>query len=183
MKKTILFIVLVFYIFSFSACKDDDWATYKNVNYELCTKIEGNIFLISEIESELLSVISMYDNDVKLTYAQYIFEDENNGVVEFQFFREYKKGSTYYSVVITLYANLSNGIIYKVNYEEGHGKRVRGYSNNILKKDENAFDIYQSSLNNSIINYNTVEYTKIQYQNNEVSVYLYSYEGELLYKG
>lgn len=44
------------------------------------------------------------------------------------------KGSTYYSVVITLYANLSNGIIYKVNYEEGHGKRVRGYSNNILKK-------------------------------------------------
>ena len=49
MKKTILFIVLVFYIFSFSACKDDDWATYKNVNYELCTKIEGNIFLISEI--------------------------------------------------------------------------------------------------------------------------------------
>lgn len=81
----------MFYIFSFSACKDDDWATYKNVNYELCTKIEGNIFLISEIESELLSVISKYDNDVKLTYAQYIFEDENNGVVEFQFFREYKR--------------------------------------------------------------------------------------------
>ena len=144
--KRLLFCGITFLIvILFTSC-DDDWAPHTNVNYDINYQLNGDIFQLSEIESELFSLVCEYDDNVKLTYAEFEFKTKNYGVAKFEFFREYKIGTKYYGVLITLYADINNKTVYRLNYEEGIGKRVRGYINNIKRADENAYDIYVSGL-------------------------------------
>ena len=145
MKRLLICGITFLIVILFTSC-DDDWAPYTNVNYDVEYELKGDIFQLSEIEPELFTLVCEYDDNVKLTYAEFEFTDKNNGVAEYQFFREYKIGSKYYGVLITLYADINNKTVYRLNYEEGIGKRVRGYINNIKRADENAYDIYVSGL-------------------------------------
>lgn len=144
--KRFLSCALAFFILLLLTSCTDDWMPYENTEYDINYKIEGDIFVISEIESELLELVAEYDDKVKLTFVQYQFESETSDTAEFQFFRDYVTNGKYYSVLITLFANVDDSIIYRVNYEEGISKRVTGYRNAIVRNDENAYDIYSSYL-------------------------------------
>lgn len=145
MKRFLSYTLSFFILLLLTSCTDD-WMPYENTEYCINYEVEGDIFLISEIESELLELVAEYDDDVKLTFVQYQFESETSGTVEFQFFRDYETNGKYYSVLITLFANIDDNIIYKVNYEEGTSKRVTGYRNAIIRNNENAYNIYSSYL-------------------------------------
>ena len=140
MKRFLSYTLSFFILLLLTSCTDD-WMPYENTEYCINYEVEGDIFLISEIESELLELVAEYDDDVKLTFVQYQFESETSGTVEFQFFRDYETNGKYYSVLITLFANIDDNIIYKVNYEEGTSKRVTGYRNAIIRNNENAYNI------------------------------------------
>lgn len=149
--KKLLSCALSFLILLLLTSCTDDWMPYENTEYDINCEVKGNIFLISEIETELLELVAEYDNDAKLTFVQYKFESETSGTAEFQFFREYEINGKYYSVLITLFANIDDSIIYKVSYEEGISKRVTGYRNAIIRNNENAYDIYSSYLYNTAL--------------------------------
>ena len=145
--KRLLFCGITFLIVILSTSCDDDWEPYTNVNYDINYQLNGDIFQLSEIESELFSLVCEYDDNVKLTYAEFEFKTKNYGVAEFEFFREYKIGTKYYGVLITLYANLYTKTVYKLNYEEGRGNVVRGNISRIGRADDNAYDVYVQGMN------------------------------------
>lgn len=170
MKKARLYgIIIILMVFSLSACADD-WYEYENKNYEVSVKLEGDVFCISAIESELLAIANEYDDDVKLTYAKYTFEDKSSGTAEFQFFREYEKSKTSFGVVITLHVNLSDKSVYKVNYTEGQSKRVRGYINDIKHKNVSASEVYDYAIAKTSLNEEEYHYIVAVYCNDSIDI-------------
>ncbi len=181
MMKRLLSCALSFLFLLLLTSCTDDWMPYENTEYDINQKVKGNIFLISEIESELLELAAEYDNDAKLTFVQYKFESETSGTAEFQFFREYEKNGKYYSVLITLFANIDDSIIYKVCYEEGISKRVTGYRNAIIRNDEDAYDIYTSYLNNTDLEErNDLLYSTVLFYDDNVVVCNYDENNDLI---
>ena len=179
--EKILSCMLSFFILLLLTSCTDDWMPYENTDYSVHYKVEGNIFVISEIESELLKLAAEYDDDVTLTFVRYQFESETSGTAEFQFFREYETDGKYYSILITIFANIDDSIIYKVNYEEGISKRVAGYRNAIIRKNENAYNIYVSSLYDiALAERNDLSYSEVLYYGDNVVVCHFSKNNELI---
>ena len=167
--KRLLFCGITILIIILSTSCGDDWEPYTNVNYDINYQLNGDIFQLSEIESELFSLVCEYDDNVKLTYAEFEFKTKNYGVAEFEFFREYKIGTKYYGVLITLYANLYTKTVYKLNYKEGRGNVVRGNISRIGRADENAYDIYISGLDEITPDIrNDISYACVLYYNDGI---------------
>lgn len=180
MKRFLSCLILFFILFLITSCTDD-WMPYENTEYGINYEVEGDIFLISEIESELLELVSEYDDNVKLTFVQYQFESETSGTVEFQFFRDYETNGKYYSVLITLFANIDDSIIYKVNYEEGISKRVNGYRNPIIRNNENAYDIYSLYLSDiALEEISGLSYSDVLFYDDNVVVCHYDKNNKLI---
>ena len=72
MKRLLSCALSFLFLLLLTSCTDD-WMPYENTEYDINQKVKGNIFLISEIESELLELAAEYDNDAKLTFVQYKF--------------------------------------------------------------------------------------------------------------
>lgn len=176
MKKLGLYgLIIMLMVLSLSAC-GDDWYEYKDTDYDVSVKLEGDVFCISAIESELLAAANEYDDDVKLTYAKYTLEDNSNGIAEFQFFREYEKSETSFGVVITLYVNLSDKSVYKVNYTEGQSKRVRGYINDIKHKNVSASEVYDYAIEKTSLNEDEYQYIVAVYCNDSIDISYFTKE-------
>lgn len=181
MKRVIFCVLTIFLLQLLTSCSDkDDWIPYKNETYNVYYKIEGNIFLISDIESELSTLVEEYADDVKLTFVQYQFNNETTGTAEFQFFKEYNTKGKYYSVIITLLADINDGVIYKLNYEEGISKRVRGYRNSISRNNENAYNVYISNLYNVKLDKKELEYSNVIFLNENIIVCHYDKYNNLI---
>lgn len=182
MKRVIFCVLSLILLHLLTSCSDkDDWIPYKNDEYNVYYKVEGNIFLISEIESELSTLVEEYADDVDLTFVQYQFNNETTGTVEFQFFKEYETKGKYYSVIITLLASIDDGVIYKLNYEEGISKRLTGYRNSIIRNNENAYNIYISNLYNiKLEDRKELKYSNVIFLNENIIVCYYDKNNNLI---
>ena len=144
MKKISIILLLVLLLFM-GACTDD-FASYEHNKYDISQSIKGNIYIISEIEPQIKEIASEYSENAELKYVEYNFED-NNGTVLFSYECNYSKGSIGYTELIDIYIDMSTKTATRVEYINGHAKRVGGHgSDYISDKNTNAFEIYMNNI-------------------------------------
>ena len=144
MKKISIILLLVLLLFM-GACTDD-FASYEHNQYDISQSIKGNIYIISEIEPQIKEIASEYSKNAELKYVEYNFED-NNGTVLFSYEFNYSKGSIGYTELIDIYINMSTKTATRVEYINGHAKRVGGHGSDYINdKNTSAFEIYMNNI-------------------------------------
>lgn len=170
MKKILAIISCSMCLFLFSACTDD-FAPYQNINYDISNYIDGDIFIISDVEKSVFDIALKYVDNISLSYVEYTFFDENDGDILFQYKKCYEKDDIGYTTLLNVYVNICTQTAYKVEYIDGISKRVSGFIGNYIGKINcNAFEIYNDSLNNSEIDFSDVAYIKVIYSDENVGV-------------
>lgn len=124
----IFIIILSIIIYTFIE-NNDDFAPYISKEYDKVYDIHSDIYDLSEIKSELTEISQEYEEGLKLTFAQYDIE-ENNNIAEFQFYKDDYNGQNK-ACLLTINIDIDAKKTTKIKYEKGHGKRVNGYSNEI----------------------------------------------------
>ena len=117
-----LVVIIVFSCTLLFGCDDDDFAPYTNIDYDVSIHLKSNIFVISEAKPELSQIVAEYAKDIPLTYVHYEIYG-TKGTAEFQFFGGYENGENRATCII-LYMDINTNNVTKINYEEGHGKRM-----------------------------------------------------------
>lgn len=139
----ILLILFVVWLFS-----DDDFAPYIHEKYSISANLEGNVFVPSEIEEQLNSIVSEYEKGLVLTEVEYTFKDNLDTQAFFQFTK--RKGDTLMGWNVKIYVDCSTKTAYLVEYAYGNskslsiGKTVEEYNSPIIQKDKNAYDVFKS---------------------------------------
>lgn len=141
-----LTVIIVFFCILLSGC-DDDFAPYTNIDYDVSIHLKSNIFVISEAKQELSRIVDEYAKDMPLTYVHYEIYNTTKGTVEFQFFGGYENGENR-ATCITLYVDINTNNITKINYEDGHGKRMSSIGSHEIKQTANinTMDVYNSEI-------------------------------------
>ena len=120
--------------------QNPDFAPYTVKSFDEVYEIKSDIYNLSEIKSEMTEIAQKYEEDIKLTYIRYDLEKNENGKVRFEFYRPNPKGKNE-ATIIVIKVDLQTRKTIKISYEKGHGKRVTGYSNEIVNRlDEYILD-------------------------------------------
>ncbi len=124
-----IFIIIVSIIFYKFLQNNDDFTPYISKEYDKVYDIHSDIYKLVEIKSELTEIAQEYEEGLKLTFAQYNIE-ENNNIAEFQFYKDdYEEQNK--ACLLTINIDIDAKKTTKIEYEKGNGKRVSGYSNEI----------------------------------------------------
>ena len=120
--------------------QNPDFAPYTAKSFDEVYEIKSDIYNLSEIKSEMTEIAQKYEEDIKLTYIRYDLEKNEKGTVRFEFYRPNPKGKNE-ATIIVIKVDLQTRKTIKISYEKGHGKRVIGYSNEIVNRlDEYILD-------------------------------------------
>lgn len=108
---------------------NDDFAPYTNYDKELDISISGYQSCIFDITDEVTQIAQKYTEGVELTYAIIIFKDAEQiaaqqGNIQFDFYKEHETKNQITRVLLNY--NMSTHKVDKLNFEQGHGKRVGG---------------------------------------------------------
>lgn len=134
----IITIILVLIIGTYMILiQNPDFAPYTAKSFDEVYEIKSDIYNLSEIKSEMTEIAQKYEEDIKLTYIRYDLEKNEKGTVRFEFYRPNPKGKNE-ATIIVIKVDLQTRKTIKISYEKGHGKRVTGYSNEIV----NGLDEY-----------------------------------------
>lgn len=145
-KMKVLFAIFLCIILS--GCSDD-FDKFERKTFEIETNIDGNFYIIDEIEDKLNNIVTEYSDELTLNYAEYTFSNENECSAMFHYKYEYNVNEKLYAKTIDLYVD-SNGKAYKAIYTDGRINRVSIYPGNsisdkkidvleIFKENENSF--------------------------------------------
>lgn len=149
-RNIVIIIILIIILIKLdNEIKDnDDWAPYTLKTYNDKYIIEADIYNLRDIKKEITEIANKYAKETKLTYIEYNFEKENKGTVNFEFFKNDKfQKSTVHRITIKL--NIETKEVTAIIYEKGHGKRINGYTSEIIDTlDENISDYIDSKLEN-----------------------------------
>ena len=135
MKKKVLImivvilIITVMIIFNYFIKDSDDFAPYISEEYNKVYDIHSDVYNLLEIKSELTKIAQEYEEGLKLTFAQYDIEGNNN-IAEFQFYKN-DYGGENKACLLTINIDIDSKKTTKIKYEKGNGKRVSGHSNEI----------------------------------------------------
>lgn len=174
-KKCVILLILMLHVILLSACAaNDDFAPYENNTFDVSIDVDGNIFVISEIEDEITAVANEYASEASLAYVKYTFFGENHGEILFNYKYNYERDifgqKIGYTKIVDVFIDIFEKKIDKVVYEDGITKRVGGYGGNYVKnKDVNSLDLYLDTYSN-MINKDNIEYVSISYLNDEIKV-------------
>lgn len=140
----VIFIIIVSIILYNFIANDDDFAPYINKEYDKVYDINSDIYNLVEIKSELTEIAQEYEEGLKLTFIQYDIE-ESNKKAEFQFYTDDYDGLNK-ACLLTINVDIDAKKTTKIKYEKGHGKRVKGYYNEIstLEKISDYINLNES---------------------------------------
>ncbi|MGN1297825.1 MAG: hypothetical protein ACI4VH_05315 [Clostridia bacterium] len=140
----VIFIIIVSIILYNFIANDDDFAPYINKEYDKVYDINSDIYNLVEIKSELTEIAQEYEEGLKLTFIQYDIE-ESNKKAEFQFYTDNYDGLNK-ACLLTINVDIDAKKTTKIKYEKGHGKRVKGYYNEIstLEKISDYINLNES---------------------------------------
>ena len=168
-------------LFLLSSCTDD-FAPYKNTDYEISKYITGDIFVISDIEKSITAIANEYVNDAELSYVEYTLYDEKDGDALFQYKKSYKKNDDGYTTLLNIYIDISTKTAYKVEYTDGISKRVSGFIGSYIgQSNHNALDIYHDLLGSYDDEFNELKCIKVIYSNDSVIGNCFDSENSLIY--
>lgn len=142
----IVFALGVIVAFSIYLANDDDYAPYTHYTKELDVDISGDIFVVSKVKDELLSIID--NENAELCFAYYGFKSLDEGFAEFYFRVKTNKSNN--SIAEKLVYDFSKNKITSLTYEEGITKRVSvpGYYD-FEHNDLDVREIYNGLLANN----------------------------------
>lgn len=133
---TIILIVLIFiWILTAYAVfnwieNDDDWAPYTEKKFDTAYDIKSDVFNLSQLKEETTDIAQKYEKDVKLTEAHYYLEDNNNGLITLEFYRDFPPKNK--ACTIDMKIDIATKKIYSIRYRKGHGKTINGCENEII---------------------------------------------------
>lgn len=120
--------------------QNPDFAPYTAKSFDTVYDIKSDIYNLSEIKKEMTEIAQKYEEDIKLTYIRYDLENKENGTVRFEFYKPNPNGKNE-ATIIVIKLDLQTKRTTKISYEKGHGKRVTGYSSEIVNRlDEYILD-------------------------------------------
>ncbi|MFT9497626.1 hypothetical protein [Anaerosolibacter sp.] len=136
-KNVFLLIILVAIMPNIVGCEDDDFAPYTKYEKELDVSIGSYPTSIDDVTDEVTQIAQAYQDGVKLTNAKVVLEgsaqiDSGKGIILFDFYKEHETKNQITRVLLE-YSMITNKVD-KIKFEQGHGKRVGGYSNPINKE-------------------------------------------------
>lgn len=179
MKKILLIILItlsvavvgIAVLFTFWLFSDEDFAPIQNTRYDIAEEIEGNIFVISEIEEKTRNIAARYSKDVTLCSAQYKFFDKTEGEAIFEY--GYSDMSTGYTTIVEIHIDIATKKTTCVNYKYGITKNL-GYhgegDTEIEDKNCNAQQLYLEEREKSDI-YSDAEYAVVDFYHWGVDVH------------
>lgn len=179
MKKILLIILIplsiavlgIAVLFTCWLFSDEDFAPVQKIRYDIEEEIEGNIFVISEIEKETDDIAKKYSKDVTLCYAQYKFFDKNAGEAVLEY--GYSDMSTGYTTIVEIYIDIATKKTTYVNYKYGITKNL-GYhgegDREIEDKNSDAQQIYLEEREKSDV-YSDAEYATVDFYHWGVDVH------------
>ena len=131
LKISYISLIILLLFFSLAGCKDDDWSQYENYTKALDILIATEMSSVSDIIPEMNIIAAKYESNVVLTEVILTFEgnnqvDEEIGDICFSYF--YVSDIINQATKIDLYYDMEAKRAYKIKFERGHGKRVRGIS-------------------------------------------------------
>ena len=158
----IIFLLLLPIIGIYIMVKDNpDFAPYKSKKYNIDYDIKSDIYNLSEIKDEMTSIANKYEKGIKLTSIEYKIENKDNGTVRFGFYKSDYNGKNK-ACSILIEADILTKKVTNILYDNGHGKRISGWSNEIVTNlDKNIADYIEDTDNNIIITITDFEISKI----------------------
>ncbi len=165
MTKLRLFLILFTITALFTSCmwEEDEFASYQNIRYDISEEIEGNIFVISEIEEETRDIATRYSKDVTLCSAQYKFFDKTEGEAVLEY--GYSDMSTGYTTIVEIHIDIATKKTACVNYKYAVTKNL-GYhgegEREIEDKNRNAQQLYLEEREKSDV-YSDAEYATVEF--------------------
>lgn len=139
----ILGILCSLMILLFSGCDNPDFARYEFYEKDISYRIRGDVFIISQIEDEMLDIARKYCDGAKLTQVEYSLDSEVTGKLKF-YYGFVDAGDT---TVVMLELNLLSGLVERVIYEKGHSKRVSGPGVYVFNRDYDVRNVYRVVMN------------------------------------
>lgn len=172
--------MLLFIFVFFQASNDDDFMPYENHTESVNIELNGDVFIISDIEDQLYEVISRYENNMKFLFAEYKLFENGEGEAFFGFSKSnYDTGQ---GIAIHLIADVKTNSIVSINYTMGYGRRIPSLGSRSLgKKDVDIHKTYTELIENN--EYRTAAEgknvcTEITLRNDEIIIISYKYPVE-----
>lgn len=161
---TIIILLLLVIVGIYMIIKDNpDFAPYKSKKYNIDYDIKSDIYNLSEIKDEMTSLANKYEKEIKLTRIEYEIENKDNGTARFEFYKSDYNGKNK-ACSILIEADILTKKVKNILYEKGHGKRISGYSNEIVTNlDKNILEYIDDEEKNitiTITNYGIEKYDK-----------------------
>lgn len=148
---TIILIVvscLIAYIIYNLIENNDDWAPYTEKEFETTYNISSDVFNLFQLKAETTDIAQIYEKDIKLTKAEYYLENNNNGLITLEFYRDFPPKNKACSIEMKI--DIATKKVYSIRYRKGHGKRINGYENEIIDTFDTDILSYLSSDNQKI---------------------------------
>lgn len=136
-KNAFVIIMLFTMISGFIGCNNDDFAPYKKYEKNIDINIDIDLSSIDDITNEVTKISQKYEDGAILTNAIIELngsEQINNckGTILFDFIKEHESKNKITKVLLSY--DMSAKKLNKLRFEQGHGKRVSGYSAPINKE-------------------------------------------------
>lgn len=176
--RKILFALCFVSALLLSSCDNPDFARYEYYEKNLSYMIEGNVFVISEIEEEMANIAQNYCEGIILTKTEYDLDSELTGTSNYY----YSKIDDDKSTVIILELDISEKIVTKLTYEKGHSKRVSASSISLENTNHNVNELYiefTNDLNDRCIDITELAYMRISFVNNNIKAYCLNKAGKV----
>lgn len=172
-----LFVLLCCFGFYYD---DDDFASYKNETKDVCIELDGDPYIISDIESQLIRIAAEYLKEPSLSYVEYKYRNEND--IKAMFFCEEKYMGGKYNSNLSIYVDAVSHQIYSINYEYGITKRISGFPTAHLQKNidikEKLADISKES---EFLKHENA-YIKLWFQLDDIVAFVINDEGHILWR-
>lgn len=137
LKKAFFLILFVSIMPILVGCEDDDFAPYTKYEKDLDVSIGSYPTSIDDVTDEVTQIAQAYQDGVKLTNAKVVLDgsvqiNSGKGIILFDFYKEHETKNQITRILLDF--SMVTNKVENLKFEQGHGKRVGGYSNPIDKE-------------------------------------------------
>lgn len=133
-RNLVTIILVCIGMIAFVGCNDDDFAPYKNYQKSLDVNINSHLASIDDITNDVTKIAHKYHDRVILSNVVIVLNgseqiNSGKGTIVFGFYKEHETKNQRTKVLLNY--DMATEKIIKMQFEQGHGKRVDGYSDPI----------------------------------------------------
>ncbi|WP_305133673.1 hypothetical protein [uncultured Clostridium sp.] len=177
--SAIIIIILAIFIFAMIST-NEDFDTYINETKDISILLEGNPYVIRDIEEQIIQIAEAYIDNPYLSYVEYKYRNENDINAMFFCRAEYNGGK--YCESINIYVDTVNKRAYSINYKYSNTKRADSHSSANLQKDVDIKSYLDSIVEESSFKNYQNAYIKFYFYFDEMESLIYDDNGHILWR-